>query len=140
MPEFSASKPPQSWYDEHETFSNTKEPMKTRPDGIPRRIDLNLQTPAERAIGDAVRAVEGAGAHPLLTEASMLLQAAKDKVADFVELDDPDGRSPELGEYQTLLAAAKRVVNGWEESKGEAAGEDIKLLIDAIAAAETVTR
>lgn len=61
--------------------------MKLRPDGIPRRCDLLLQTPAEKAIGEAMRAVESAGAHPLLTDAVVLLSQAKDKVADFVELE-----------------------------------------------------
>lgn len=60
--------------------------MKLRPDGIARRCDLTLMTPAELKIRDAVEAVEEMCAHPLLTEAVNLLQAAKDKVADFVEL------------------------------------------------------
>lgn len=59
--------------------------MKLREDGIPRRADVLLDTPAETAIRNAITAVEAAGAHPLLTEAVMLLQQAKDKVSDFVE-------------------------------------------------------
>lgn len=38
-------------------------------DGIPRRSRLDLHTPAEKAIRDAIEAVERAGAHPLLTDA-----------------------------------------------------------------------
>lgn len=60
--------------------------MQLRPDGIARRIDLNLMTPAELAIRDAVLAVEAAGCHTLLTEAVLLLGQAQNKVADFVEL------------------------------------------------------
>lgn len=60
--------------------------MQLRPDGFPRRNDLTLQTPAETAIRNAVLIVEAAGAHPLLTDAVLLLQQAREKVADFVEL------------------------------------------------------
>lgn len=55
--------------------------------GIPRRCRVDLFTPAETAIRAAMLAVEEVGAHPLLTDAVNLLQAARDKVADFVELD-----------------------------------------------------
>ena len=57
-------------------------------DGFPRRSRLDLYTPAELAIRAAVEAVEAAGAHPLLTDAVILLQQAREKVADFVELPD----------------------------------------------------
>lgn len=50
-----------------------------------RRIRLDLMTPAELAIHDAMLAVEGAGADALLTEAINLLQQARDKVSDFVD-------------------------------------------------------
>lgn len=50
--------------------------------GTPRRINMLEWTPAERAIADAVAAVEDAGAHPLLTDAVILLQQAREKVAD----------------------------------------------------------
>lgn len=56
-----------------------------RPDGIPTRIDLNWMTPAERAILDAMYAVEEAGASPALTDAVTLLAQARDRVADHVE-------------------------------------------------------
>lgn len=52
---------------------------------IPRRSRMDLWHDAERAIHDAVQAVERAGAHPLLTDAVVLLGLAKEKVADFVE-------------------------------------------------------
>lgn len=53
--------------------------------GFPRRNRMDLWTPAEKAIYDAVQAVEAAGCDPLLTDAVNLLQEARDKVADFVE-------------------------------------------------------
>lgn len=53
---------------------------------IPRRAQMQQWIPAEKAIYDAMQAVEEAGAHPLLTDAVVLLDQAKDKVADFVEL------------------------------------------------------
>lgn len=53
---------------------------------LPRRIRIDMFTPAERAIYDAVQVVEAAGAHPLLTDAVNLLQQARAKVADFVDL------------------------------------------------------
>ena len=62
--------------------------MKRRPDGVPRRNDLNLMTPTELKIREAVQAVEAAGCHTLLTEAVILLGQAQDKVADFVELPE----------------------------------------------------
>ena len=56
----------------------------------PRRCRLDLITPAELAIVEAVKAVEKAGADVRLTEAVVLLQKARDRVADFV-----DGVKPE---------------------------------------------
>jgi len=61
-------------------------PMKILIDGIPRRCRIDLMTPGELAIRNAVLVVEQAGCHPLLTDAVVLLQQAKEKVADFVEL------------------------------------------------------
>lgn len=51
----------------------------------PRRASVQLWTPAEKAIADAVAAVEAAGADVRLTDAVVLLQAARDSVADFVD-------------------------------------------------------
>ena len=52
---------------------------------IPRRIRLDLITPAELAIYEAVQAVEKAGADERLTEAVILLGKAKDLVSDYVD-------------------------------------------------------
>ena len=51
----------------------------------PRRIQMQKWTPAEHAIRQAMIAVEQAGAHPLLTDAVVLLGQAQDKVADYVD-------------------------------------------------------
>jgi hypothetical protein len=54
--------------------------------GVARRCRIDLYHPAETAIREAMLAVERAGCHPLLTDAVVLLEQAKNKVADFVEL------------------------------------------------------
>lgn len=59
---------------------------------FPRRVCIDRFTPAEKAIYDALVAVESVGCDPLLTEAVVLLGQAQDKVADFVD------RTPSLGE------------------------------------------
>lgn len=51
----------------------------------PRRIRLDQNAPAELCIREAMHAVEETGAHPLLTEAVVLLGQALDKVADYVD-------------------------------------------------------
>lgn len=51
----------------------------------PRRVDVNQHTPAEKAITEAMRAVEAAGASPALTDAIVLLQKARDRVADHAD-------------------------------------------------------
>lgn len=50
-----------------------------------RRNRADRMTEAERAIRDAVQAVERAGADVRLTDAVVLLQAAREIVADFVD-------------------------------------------------------
>lgn len=57
----------------------------TTSDEIPRRIRLDQNTPAELAIRAALHAVEAAGADVRLTDAVVLLGAALDSVADFVD-------------------------------------------------------
>ena len=54
-------------------------------DDIPRRSRIDLMTPAELAIRNAMIAVEEAGADKLLTEAVILLGYAREKVADYVD-------------------------------------------------------
>jgi len=52
---------------------------------IPRRSRLDLNTPAEKAIYDAMQEVEKLPADVKLTEAVTLLAKAKDLVSDFVD-------------------------------------------------------
>lgn len=61
-----------------------------RADGIPTRADMTYWSDAERAIWNAMQAVEAAGASPMLTQAIILLGQARDCVADHVEA--PEGR------------------------------------------------
>lgn len=114
--------------------------MQLRPDGFPRRNDVLLATPLELKLREARAAVEGAGAHPLLTDASILIGQALDKVADFVELPKRVVRSPSTGQVayeayckssggKSLVSGAtlpawcalsEEIRNAWE-SAGEAA-------------------
>ena len=55
---------------------------------IPRRIRKDLMCDAELSITEAMADVEGMAAHPLLTEAVVLLSQARDKVADFIDKDE----------------------------------------------------
>lgn len=50
-----------------------------------RRYRVDLYTPAELAIREAIIKVEESGCDVLLTEAVNLLTEAKNKVADFVD-------------------------------------------------------
>jgi len=72
-------------------------------DEIPRRNRIDKLIPAEKAIYDAVQAVEELPAHPKLTDAVVLLQAARESVADYVDRPDdvavkhsPGTEKPEL--------------------------------------------
>lgn len=70
-------------------------------DQIPRRVRRDLCTPAENAIRAAVDAVETLGAHPLLTDAVIMLDKAREKVADYIE-----------GPGERIERAAIRMSNG----------------------------
>lgn len=48
-----------------------------------RRCDRRRQTPQERAIANALEEVEALGAHPSLTDVSVLLSDAQRKLADW---------------------------------------------------------
>lgn len=52
---------------------------------IPRRARIDKFAPAEKAIYDAVQAIEAMPADQRLTDAVLLLQKARDWVADFVD-------------------------------------------------------
>lgn len=53
-------------------------------ENFPRKNRLDLYTPAEVAIYNAVQEVEKLGADVKLTEAVILLSQAKDKVGDYI--------------------------------------------------------
>jgi hypothetical protein len=52
---------------------------------IPRRNRLDLNTPAEKAIYDAIQEVEKVGADPKLTDVVVMLAKAKDLLSDYVD-------------------------------------------------------
>jgi stage III sporulation protein SpoIIIAA len=52
---------------------------------IPRRIDISRFSPAEKAIREAMHAIEAMPPDVRLTDAIVLLERAKAKVADFVD-------------------------------------------------------
>lgn len=52
---------------------------------FPRRACIDQYHPSEKAIRDALIAVESLGADPLLTDAVTLLSQAQSKVADWLE-------------------------------------------------------
>jgi hypothetical protein len=65
-----------------------------RPEDVPnRRNRSDLFTTAERAIAEAMQFVEAAGADPRLTHAVVLLQMAREYVADYVDRVDSPRRS-----------------------------------------------
>lgn len=55
----------------------------------PRRIRLDLMTPAELAIYNATQEVEKIGADVRLTHAVIKLQEARELVADFIDNINP---------------------------------------------------
>lgn len=67
---------------------------------IPRRNYIDQMTSGELAIRDAIIAVEKVGAHPLLTDAVVLLGQAKDKVSDYIDLPKPEGFSEKVARLQ----------------------------------------
>lgn len=84
---------------------------------FPRRSCLDLFCPAEKAIFDAVQAVEQTPAHPRLTEAVILLQKAKDQVSDFVD-DVPAKPQPEYLKDQTSDLPPNMLIKFIECPKG----------------------
>lgn len=64
--------------------------------GFPRRNQIDCLTIPETVISMAIERVERMDAHPLLTEAVILLGQAKNKVADYIEQEnwDEDNNCP----------------------------------------------
>jgi hypothetical protein len=63
-----------------------EKPKQKMENETPRRNRLDLNTPAEIAIHNAMQEIEKIGANVKLTEAIILLQQAKDKVADYIDI------------------------------------------------------
>lgn len=59
--------------------------MEKTVNGIPRRCRLDLNTPAELAIYNAMQEVEKLGADPVLTNIVSVLATSKDLLSDFLE-------------------------------------------------------
>lgn len=55
---------------------------------IPRRTRLDMMTPPEHTLRNAIQIIEDLGAHPLLTDAVVLIGQAKDKVSDWVDKEN----------------------------------------------------
>ena len=79
-------------------------------DGIPRRCRIDLATPAEKAIRRAREWVEGMPADVRLTEASILIGTALDKVADFLEGRTSSAPAPASTEAPREPSTAKEVL------------------------------
>jgi hypothetical protein len=75
---------------------------------IPRRARIDLFTPAEKAIRDALLAVEAAGCDERLTKAVTLLDDAREWVADFVDGVAPEDHYPRSAPARMLTL----IVNG----------------------------
>jgi hypothetical protein len=54
---------------------------------IPRRNDLHRNSAEELMIRKCIHEVEQIGAHPILTECVILLDAARHKLADWIDGD-----------------------------------------------------
>ncbi len=57
-----------------------------------RRCSINRMTVIEKAIRGTIREVESLGDHTLLTDAVVLLSQAGDKMADYIELPENEGK------------------------------------------------
>ena len=68
-----------------------------------RRNDILRATPAEKAISDAIAAVEALGANVLLTDAVVMLSEARHRVSDFVDGTEPPLRTDEAERAMPLV-------------------------------------
>ena len=79
-------------------------------DEFPRRIRMDKMTPEELGILNMIDQVEKLGAHPFLTDVVVLLGQARDKLADWVDLqigesiikDDIFTTCSSCGEYHSI--------------------------------------
>jgi hypothetical protein len=91
-----------------------------RPDGIPTRCDIRLTSTTENAIRDAIGMVESIGADKALTDAVVLLDEAKNRVADYLE-GLPDKPTLERPKIVCICGSSRFVcesaVRAWELEK-----------------------
>jgi hypothetical protein len=121
-----------------------KEP--TMPDNTPpRRIQMEKWVPAEKAIREAVLAVEAMPADVRLTDAVVLLQAAKDSVADFVDGIDkrrivttamPDTDLVSRGALREQFAQNRSQYDDWGGQSWNRCMEVVNGLLDAAPAVD----
>jgi hypothetical protein len=64
----------------------------------PRKASIPHMIPAEIAIRDAVNVVEGLGADVLLTDAVILLDQARSKVAEWYDREHPETKEVVIGD------------------------------------------
>jgi hypothetical protein len=83
-----------------------------------RRNRLDLNTPAELAIFNAMQEVEKAGADIRLTEASVLLAKAKDCVANFVDAIDSEPSPVESSADDTIKRISVDFFRYWWNTSG----------------------
>jgi hypothetical protein len=82
---------------------------------ISRRNNVDLFTPAEKAIFAAMAEVEMAGADTLLTEAVILLQQAMSKVSDFIDADPKNKKGNEYLASQEAVAFRDQMIDRFDD-------------------------
>jgi hypothetical protein len=94
---------------------------------VPRRADMRRWTAAEKAIYDALQAVEAMPADVRLTDAVTLLGAAKDSIADFIDgvessrsVSSGDQLARRIEDYRSGYSA------GWSHGKNNDAMHDLR--------------
>lgn len=95
--------------------------------GIRRRNHLDRLTPLETQAWKLLQAVEDAGCHPLLTDASVMILALRNKLADWVDEGSPGSqpwitankeRARALRDATTTLHDAAKAVEAEPENPG----------------------
>jgi len=76
---------------------------------IPRRNNLETQTPAEKAIGTAIQEVENLGADKSLTEIVMMLSRVKEILSDYIDKRDMVKYFDGLSDKQRELDKTMRI-------------------------------
>jgi hypothetical protein len=87
--------------------------------GVPRRNRIDLNTPAELAIYNAMGEVEKCGASENLTKAVTLLQDAKDALADHIEGLPPSEEKKEEAKVFILFTPTEESLKYMKDSFNE---------------------